>query len=103
MHLCLILAGSLWLLLLASACEEAQDPRAPRDVQAEVSDDIATVVTVRWTTDEPTIGYVEFGPTEAMALKTPLAKESAEHEQLLLGLTADTLIYYRVVTWDGDD
>jgi hypothetical protein len=94
----------LWLLPLACACDEADDPRAPRDVSVEVSENIATVLAVRWATDEPTIGYVEYGPSEAMELKTPLTdEESEEHEQLLLGLTPDTLVYYRIVTWDGDD
>jgi len=99
-----LLRRCTWLLTLACACEADEDPRAPREVNAEVSEHIATVVTVRWSSDEPTIGYVEYGPTEAMEHKTPLGKaESMEHEQLLLGLTADTLIHYRVVTWDGDD
>jgi hypothetical protein len=94
----------LVVLACACACDDAEDARAPREVSAEVSAHIATVVTVRWATDEPTIGYVEYGPTAAMAFKTPLADdESKAHEQLLLGLTADTLIHYRVVTWDGDD
>jgi hypothetical protein len=93
-----------WLTLWACACSDSADPRAPRDVSAEVSEDIATVVKVRWTTDEPTIGYVEYGPTEELGRSTPLpSDESKEHSLDLLGLTADTLYHYRVVTWDGDD
>ena len=74
------------------------------DVSAEVSDSIRTVVNVTWTTDEPTIGYVQYGPTEDMEFSTPLeAEEGSEHRMTLLGLKADTEYYYRVVTWDGDD
>jgi hypothetical protein len=92
------------LLALACACGDSEDARAPRDVVAEVSDDISTVVNVRWRTDEPSIGYVQYGPTEAMELNTPLeAEEGTEHSLTLLGLTADTEYHYRVVTWDGSD
>lgn len=97
------LARSLVVLALC-ACEEAEDPRAPRDVRAEVSEHVSTVVTVRWQTDEASVGYVQYGLTEAMELKTPIAsKQTQQHEQLLLGLTSDTEYHYRVVTWDGDD
>ena len=59
---------------------------------------------VTWTTEEPSIGYVEYGPTEAMELSTPLeAKEREEHTLDLLGLKPDTVYHFRVVTWDGDD
>jgi hypothetical protein len=50
------------------------------------------------------VGYVEYGPTQALGSKTPLEEEATlDHELPLLGLTADTQYYYRVVIWDGDE
>lgn len=84
----------------------ATDPDAgitPSDVTAEVSETIATVVNVSWSTEDPTVGYVEYGPTEDMEFTTPLSTdETTDHAVPLLGLTADTEIHFRVVTWDGD-
>jgi hypothetical protein len=42
----------------------------PVNVTAALSDQIATVVTVHWTTAVPTTGYVEFGPTGALGRRT---------------------------------
>ena len=74
----------------------------PSGVMAEVSENIHTVVTVRWTTAVDSIGYVEFGPTHEMTFHTPIeATPAKDHTATLLGLTADTEIFYRVVSWDG--
>jgi hypothetical protein len=90
-----------WFALL-TACGGSDDAGRPDDVVAEVSESISTVVNVRWTTNEPSIGYVEYGPSKAMEFNTPLtAEKSEEHALSLLGLTSDTVYYYRVVTWDG--
>ena len=94
--------GGLTLALLCAACGDPADPMRPSGVIAEVSENIHTVVTVRWTTAVDTIGYVEFGPTREMTFNTPIETTPAkEHAATLLGLTADTEIFYRVVTWDG--
>jgi hypothetical protein len=92
------------LVSLAFGCGDAVDPRRPADVVAEVSPQISTVINVSWRTNEDAIGYVEYGTTEALGLTTPLEETALrEHRAALLGLQADTLYYYRVVTWDGDD
>jgi hypothetical protein len=70
---------------------------APEQVQAEVSENIATVVNVSWKTSEPSKGYVEYGTTEDLELTTPLSPKGTSHEVTLLGLTAETDYYYRVV------
>jgi hypothetical protein len=94
--------GGLTLALLCAACGDSADPMRPSGVMAEVSENIHTVVTVRWTTAVDSIGYVEFGPTREMTFNTPLETTPArDHTATLLGLTADTEIFYRVVTWDG--
>jgi hypothetical protein len=92
------------LVTFAFACGDSADPRRPADVVAEVSPQISTVINVSWKTNEDAIGYVEYGATEALGLTTPLEETATrEHRVSLLGLASDTLYYYRVVTWDGDD
>ncbi len=64
------------------------------DVTAEVSPVIPTVVTVTWTTDVASVGYVRFGdglttPTESVA--------ATEHSAVLLGLHMQTAVDYQVV------
>lgn len=77
------------------------DPNcAPLDITAEVTD-VTTVVRVRWRTETPTVGRVEFGKTETYGLSTPPTEAGTEHEALLLGMTADTLVNFRVRT-DGE-
>jgi hypothetical protein len=87
---------------LTLACsEEGDDSEGPTDafpVTATVSERIATVVTVTWSTPEPSRGYVEYGLTSDLGFTTPLSEEATlEHSQLLLGLTDDTEYFYRVV------
>jgi hypothetical protein len=92
---------------LSAACSDSGDEEAVPDsgiddIAATVSEAITTVVTVTWSTPEESRGYVEFGPTRELGLETPLSEESShEHSQLLLGLTADTPYYYRVVAGEG--
>jgi hypothetical protein len=93
---CTLLGG------LALGCGSDDDAGAPSDVRAEVSENIATVVNVHWTTAEPTVGRVEYGPTSALGQTTPLERTRATvHTQALLGLAADEPYYYRVVVEDG--
>jgi hypothetical protein len=78
------------------------DGNRPSQVTAEVSPKIATVVTVRWTTATPSVGFVEFGPTQALGSRTPVESSPAlNHTATLLGLTAGTLYHYRVSTSVG--
>lgn len=68
------------------------------NIQTAVSDVIATVVSVKWTTEIPTAGYVAFGSGAVLERQTPTENQAViEHEALLLGLTADTEYNYRVV------
>jgi hypothetical protein len=73
------------------------------DLEAEVSPHVHTVVTVTWTTDEPTRGFVEFGTTEEFGLQTPREAEArTEHEAVLLGLPPSSDVYFRVVVPDEE-
>ncbi len=75
---------------------------SPQSIEARVSDNISTVVIVSWETEEASTGYVEYGPTEELGLSTPLSSESTSHEAALLGLTAETDYFYRVVVVADD-
>ena len=64
-----------------------------------MSESIATVVNVRWTTDEPTVGRVRYGTSGELPLETPPETEpTRDHSVYLLGLTSDTEYRYRAVT-----
>ena len=72
----------LLLLPVLTACGGGKG--SIRDIEAEVSTVIPTVVTVRWTTDEPTVSYVEYGDDETYGGQTPVETEPAtDHEPLL--------------------
>jgi len=74
------------------------DPPAISGVSAAVSEHVKMVVTVTWTTDVPSTGFVEFGEGEELNLSTPVETEPAtEHEAILLGLPADTAGSFRIV------
>ena len=89
--------------LVAGGCGSSPDPKRPSDVVAVVSPQISTVVDVSWSTSVPTTGYVEFGPTkDDLGTRTPIdAAATGNHAAILLGLTADTPVYFRVVTSEG--
>jgi arylsulfate sulfotransferase len=71
-------------------------------IRAEVSPHVATVVKVSWTTGEPTTGYVEYGPTRDLGMRTPLEPTAVkEHAVTVLGLHAETEYFFRVVTAEG--
>lgn len=93
--------GFCWSLL-ALGCGGEDELAPPSDVSAELSD-IATVVRVTWQTSEPSVGYVEYGPTEELGNVTPIeAEATTDHDVTLLGLTASSDYFYRAVTWaDG--
>jgi len=90
------LAVASMLAPLAGAC--GSDAELPTGVTATVSDDITTVVEVRWTTEDATAGYVEYGLPGQPRRRTPLeATPGTAHAQALLGLKADEVYEYRVV------
>jgi hypothetical protein len=90
------------LLAVFGACSDSTDPARPVSVSAEVSAAIATVVKVRWTTNQPTSGYVEYGPSRGLGMRTPTETAATQaHEATLLGLTADSDCYYRAVSLQG--
>jgi hypothetical protein len=98
--------GILAALLSGGAlgCKTANPAPPPGDVRVDVDGNVSTVVHVTWTTEQPSIGYVEFGPTTELEFSTPLEGDAATiHSVSMLGLAAETTYYYRVVTWDGDD
>ncbi len=88
-------------LLLLLACKDGDKAAVGiSDLSVTVSDVIPTVATATWTTDEPALGRVLFGPD--LSLSSPLEEElSTEHSALLLGLTPDEDHPWQVVLDDG--
>lgn len=95
------------LLSLVLACTDAPVDSAPSATDDPTGDEVAldvtaelgtivTVVIVRWHTTEPTTGWVEFGPDEAYGTQTNATELGTEHEVLLVGTPADTLVHFRV-------
>lgn len=82
------------LPVLLLACR----PAAPVAAVATVSDAVPTVVSVRWSGDAPTIGWVEYGPTDALGLTTPIPSLPVlDHSAPLMGMPAYSDVYYRTV------
>jgi len=81
------------LFLSALACQ----PRLI-EVQATVSPEVATVVTVSWDAADGGLSAVAYGPTADLGHTTPL---TADGEAILLGLHADERYHFRVVAEDG--
>ncbi len=96
-----LLASCLW------GCSEgsgtSDDGSSPTDVEAEVSEDISTVLRVRWRTERETVGYVEYGRDGEFGQSTPMEEDATtSHEAVLLGLKSDTEYEFRVVVADAD-
>ena len=101
-----ILRASAASLFLTVGCSgtELTTGAEPRNVEARISPDIATVVRVSWTTDIETVGYVQFGDTAELTGNTALESErTREHTATLLGLRAGSQYRFRVVSWTGKD
>lgn len=113
---------SLPMLLLFAACT-ADEPKSPvgddsgaggddsgadtsdevpgveaMEVTAVVSPHVVTVVTVSWTTPEPTTGWVEFGEDESYGRVSPVTTLGTTHSVQLRGLWGDTTFHFRVAT-----
>ena len=106
----LVTASSVLHLLFSVGCpgDVVQDDDTVGDpdlaVTVEASPAIVTVVTVRWSTTDPTSGYVQWGPGEDLDNeRASTAGDATDHEVQLRGLVADTTYGYRVVAErDGD-
>ncbi|MBA2321564.1 MAG: aryl-sulfate sulfotransferase [Deltaproteobacteria bacterium] len=87
------------LALLLAACKG--DDIEISEVEAVVSDDVATVVIVTWRTDVPTRGHVLFGVEGEGERATADTPEGTEHRAVLVGLPANAAISGEVVSGDS--
>jgi hypothetical protein len=87
----------LWLTSLL-ACSR---PTEFTGISAEVSDAVATVVTVRWETSEAVSSQVRYGLDGATDRATAPTPEGTSHTAVLVGLPADAEITFAVAA--GDD
>ncbi len=74
----------------------------PTAIQAGIVDEVVTVVRVRWETATESRGRVLFGESASMDRQTDLTGMGREHEVLLLGMPADTQVFFQVVTEDDN-
>ncbi len=96
------LGAAAVLGLVVAGCDDAAEPVAISDVEARLSEAIATVVIVRWETNVPATGHVEYGASADCELSTPPeAEASTSHEAVIVGLAADREWSYRAVAEAG--
>ena len=96
----------VWPLLLVVACpgepEPPLGPVEPYDVRAEVDPDVATILRVRWAQDAAADAWLEFDRGDGEWRTSPAtAREAGLHEELILGVPAETDVVFRVVTDNG--
>lgn len=97
------LAFAAWLPVAAGCGEEANlEPAKPSGITVQAQA-VPTVIQVSWSTQLPSMGYVEYGLTPAMEYSTPMQADANFHTTRLLGLAANSTYYYRIVTWQGND
>jgi len=100
------------LLVSSAGCGGGGDPASPTDwtqqVDVVVSDVVPTVVQVSWTSAEPTIGWVAYGPAHPTGLRLPLGFSTGrdpvpttEHNVLVLGLQEQSR--YQLEIWNEGD
>lgn len=103
------MSGHKWILIsivslgALAACEPPPEKgdEEEQGITASVSERIPTVVTVSWTTEEPTYGAVEFGLEGAFDQRTPDEQEpTTEHSVVVLGLKAGETYDLRAVSTD---
>ncbi len=92
------------LTLLLLGCEPRDDCGAEIcNAEATIREDVPTVLTVTWTTSEPTVGHVEFGEAASLDLVTSDDPEpTTEHTHSLVGLPGGTEIFFKVVDESGE-
>ena len=88
----------LGLALVAPGCAQNEISY----FSATVSEQIRTVVTVEWTTTQPCLGHVDYGPDTSYPWQAPEDDEpSTEHRSVLIGLRSDTTYAFRMVCSAG--
>lgn len=97
------------LLLLAVGCtapdgDSAGPSAGDFHAEATLSEAVATVAWVTWTTDAPGTSWVEYGPDRDLGLSTVRADaETTDHAVLLAGLPASSTWYWRAMSEVGGE
>jgi hypothetical protein len=81
-----------------------QNPNAPiKFLGITLSNVSNTSVTVNWTTDKATTGFVEYGPATSFSYISSEGISTPTHVTSLTGLTASTLYSYRITAIDAQN
>jgi len=71
---------------------------APQGVQAELAEDVQTVVRVWWSTEEASSGYVRYWEDGSdRVYETNLTAEGVDHEVLLIGMPSEAVVRFEAV------
>ncbi len=99
---CILVAHHVDLLLGDVVIEPLAGDPAPVVSGIQVTAD-ATSALIAWNTNEPTTGFVEYGPTAAYEVGTVSSDASGTlHNVLLSGLTTGQTYHYRITAVDVD-
>jgi hypothetical protein len=90
------------LVVLGCGDDVAEAPVRLTGLSAAIDDDVTTIVVARWTQDAGSdASWVTFGYDDVVLSSPPLAQEAGERSALLLGIPADTAVWYRVHAESG--
>ena len=84
--------------------DKPDDPNAPiKFLQITLSNVSNTSVTINWTTDKTTSGFIEYGPGSSFSLNAFEATPSTNHVMQLSSLTPSTLYRYKLSAIDSSN
>ncbi len=83
---------------------QTNDLTAPQITNVQVTAITTDSATISWTTDEPSLGEVDHGPTAAYGSTVPSGPPPAtSHAVTLTGLVPDSTVHYRITARDSFD
>lgn len=96
---------SFSIVMIHTQCDDSENSSIDiEEIEARVTDEIATVVVVEWNTSEAATGRVEFGEGDDFSHSTGMSTTpSTKHRAVLLGMPAGVDVAYRIVVSDGND
>ena len=99
----------MWMLIACTAgpAKESETggeiPVQIENVEVTLTPTKSAAVELRWTTSEPTRGWVEYGETEELGRKSPMETEArTDHSLLLVGIPYGQSWQLRAA-WEGED
>ncbi|MGH7601264.1 MAG: DUF7594 domain-containing protein [bacterium] len=96
--------GPIYSDITITEMQPANDAQPPRVQNVCAANRYANAVRLQWTTDEPSVCYVEYGATSAYGEQTPvLGPPARKFETTLARLSPNQTYHYRIVARDDAD